>query len=158
MSELLEPTNVSVDVENDVVVFRVGRAKARFSYSSAFMIAQEMRLAAGVAGRAAGIPIEERQDLKRQPSQKEVRPVDTPDALDASEAGALRWRVTIQGELVCLQIGSLVARWEAGPAMQIAAWFREGGRQAKRWAGDSSKTLRLAGILTDAAENTRLTH
>jgi len=152
VSELLEPTAVSVDVENDIVVFRVGRATARFSYSSAFMIAQEMRLAASVAGRAAGIPLEERQELKRQPSQKEVRPVDTPDA----GAGALRWIVTIQGELVCLQIGSLVARWEAAPAMQIAAWFREGGRQAKRWAGDSSRTLRLAGILTDANENARL--
>lgn len=152
MSELLEPTNVSVDVENDIVVFRVGHATARFSYSSAFMIAQEMRLAAGVAGRAAGIPLEDRQELKRVPAQKEVRPVDTPD----KGAGGLRWLVTNQGVLVCLQIGDLVARWEAAPAMQIAAWFREGGRQAKRWAGDSSRTLRLAGILTDANENARL--
>ncbi len=152
MSELLEPMQVSVDVENDIVVFRVGHATARFSYSSAFMIAQQMRLAASVAGRAAGIPLEERKALKRQPAQKEVRPVDTP----AAGARELRWAVTNQGELVCLQIGSLLARWEAPAAMNIAAWFREGGRQAKRWAGDSSKTLRLAGILTDANANARL--
>ncbi len=152
MSELLQQTQVSVDVENDIVVFRVGRAVARFSYTTAFMIAQQLRLAAGVAGRTAGIPLAERQALKRKPAGEAIQPVDIPDH-DQSD---LRWSVTNQGELVCLRIGDLIARWEAGPAMHIAAWFREGGRQAKQWAGDTSKTLRVAGILTDANENARL--
>ncbi len=154
MSELLEPTSVSVDVENDIVVFRVGQATARFSYSSAFMIAQQMRLATGVAARTAGATLEQRRALKRQPAADHVRPVDQP----AVPSGDLRWKVTNEGELVCLQIGDLIARWEAPAAGQIASWFREGGRQAKRWAGDTSKTMRVAGILTDAGENRRLGH
>ena len=55
MSELFESTGVSVDVENDVVVLRVGDKMARFSYTSAFMVAQRMRLVSNVAGRIAGV-------------------------------------------------------------------------------------------------------
>ena len=57
---------------------------------------------------------------------------------------------------VAVRLGEVTARWEAPATLTIAGWIREGGRQAKRWAGDTSKTLRLAGILTDAEENRRL--
>ena len=152
MTELLKREDVSVDVENDVVVFRVGLNVARFSYTSAFMIAQQLRLMAGLAARIAGATLEQRRAIKRQPDEDAVRTVSGPKI----PSGDLRWRVWNEGELVALQIGDLVARWEAPAAGTIASWFREGGRQAKAWAGDTSKTLRLAGILTDASENARL--
>lgn len=152
MSELLEPTAVSIDVENDVVVFRVGPNLARFSYTSAFMIAQQLRLFSGLAARIAGATLEQRRELKRQPVEDNVRSISQPNI----PSGDSRWRVWNEGELVLLQIGDLVARWEAPAAGTIASWFREGGRQAKAWAGDTSKTMRLAGILTDAEENRRL--
>lgn len=152
MSELLEPTAVSIDVENDVVVFRVGSNLARFSYTSAFMIAQQLRLFSGLAARIAGATLEQRREIKRQPDEDNVRSISQPNL----PRGDSRWRVSNEGELVVLQIGDLVARWEAPAAGTIASWFREGGRQAKAWAGDTSKTMRLAGILTDANENARL--
>lgn len=152
MSELLEPTAVSVDVENDVVVFRVGSNKARFSYTTAFIIAQQLRLFSGLAARIAGATLEQRREIKHQPTEDDVHSVKASNA----PSGDSRWRVWNEGEIVALQIGDLVARWEAPAAGTIASWFREGGRQAKVWAGDTSKTMRLAGILTDASENRRL--
>lgn len=154
VSELLKREDVSVDVENDVVVFRVGSNIARFSYTSAFMIAQQLRLAAGMAARIAGATLEQRRAIKRQPIEDDVRSIDAGNV----PSGDLRWRVWTEGELVSFQIGDIVARWESPAAGTIAGWFREGGRQAKNWAGDTSKTMRLAGILTDAGENRRLGH
>ena len=52
---------VSVDVENDVVVFRVGSNLARFSYTTAFMIAQQLRLFSGLAARIAGATLDSRR-------------------------------------------------------------------------------------------------
>jgi hypothetical protein len=148
VSELLQRENVIVDVENDVVVFRVSNLVARFSYQTAFQIAQRLRLAAGVAARIAGVSQEDRGDMKRQ---------DAPESFfadvrldDAGLNGGIRWNVWNDGELVAFQFGDQIARWEAPAAMTIASWFRQRGREGKAWAGDTSRTLSVAGILTDA--------
>ena len=154
MSELLKREDLSVDVEDDVVVFRVADHLARFSYPTAFMIAQRLRLSAGVAARVAGVTPGERRDMKRQTAPEELFADVQIDTVNG--APALRWNAWSEGELVAFQFGQTIARWEADKAMIVAAWFREGGRQAKHNAGDTSQTIRLAGILTDANENARL--
>ena len=155
MSELLQRENVSVDVERDVVLFKVGKYNATFHYVTAFQIAQRLRLAANVAGRAAGIPGPDRGNQKRQ-----VVGEDHFAGSKLSEAGRLdggyKWDVSTDGSLVVFQVADLIAKWEAPAAMEIAAWFREAGRRGKRWAGDTSKTISVAGILTDANANARL--
>lgn len=154
MSELLRRENVSVDVDNDVVVFRVSDQVVRFSYYTAFRIAQRLRLSAGVAARTAGVNREERSDMKRQEAPEsflaDVR-VDEPHKLNGGPA----WDAWAEGELVAFQFDGMIARWEADAAMTIAAWFREGGKQAKAWAGDTSQILNVSGILTDASANAR---
>ena len=151
MSELLKRENVAVDVEDEVVVFYCAGNPSRFSYDTAFDVAQRLRLAANVAARMAGVSKEERGDLKRQ---------DAPEELFADvrlETGKLEngvaWNVWTEGELVAFQIGEVIAKWEAPAAMTIASWFREGGRQAKSNSGNRVKTLRIAGVLTDANLN-----
>ena len=152
MSEILARTGVSVDADDDIVVLRVGKMKARMSYTLAFQIAQRMRLCGGVAARIAGVNALDRFKLKRQADEANLRPIDNGDAPDNGKP----WDVWYEGELVGVRLKGVIARWEAPAALTIAGWLREGGRQAKRWAGDTSKTHRYAGILTDAAENDRL--
>ena len=152
MSQLFERTGVSVDADDDIVVLRVGKMKARMSYTLAFQIAQRMRLHGGVAARIAGATPKERFALKRQADEANLQPIAVGEVLDKSKP----WDVWHEGELVCIRLKAVVARWEAPAALTIAGWIREGGRQAKRWAGDTSKTHRFAGILTDANENERL--
>jgi hypothetical protein len=155
VSDLLQRENVSVDVERGVVLFKVGKYNATFHYVTAFQIAQRLRLAANVAGRAAGIPGAERGQQKRQ-----VIGADHFAGSKLSEDGRLeggaKWDVWSEGALVVFQVADLIAKWEAPAAMEIAAWFREAGRRGKRWAGDTSRTISVAGTLTDANANARL--
>jgi len=155
VSEVLKREDLSVDVEFDVVVFRVADHLARFSYPTAFMIAQRLRLSAGVAARVAGVTQEERRDMKRQDAPHELNAGVQITNLSNGKP-ELRWDAWPEGALVAFQFGNTTARWEADKAMIVAAWFREGGRQAKHNAGDTSQTIRVAGILTDANENARL--
>lgn len=153
MAELLQKEEVTLDSENDIVVFRVGGSVARFSYTSAFMIAQELRLCGNVAARIAGIPAAERRDMKRAPpGLEDVRAV----GLEIGPLDDSRWKAWNEGALVAFRVRDWTARWEAPAAMTIAGWFRLRAREGKDWAGDTSKTLRLAGILTDANANARL--
>jgi hypothetical protein len=68
----------------------------------------------------------------------------------------LLWNAWSEGSLVAFQVGDLVARWEPPAALQIAAWFRQAGSQAKACAGDTGRTLSIAGTLTDANANANL--
>ncbi len=145
-------TDVSVDDDDDIVVLRVGKMKARMSYTLAFQIAQHMRLHGGVAARIAGLNPKERFVLKREADESNLRPVGNGEARDNDKP----WDVWHEGELVCLRLKEVTARWEAPAALTIAGWIRVAGRHAKRWAGDTSRTRRYAGILTDASENARL--
>ena len=152
MSEIFERTGVSVDADDDIVVLRVGKMKARMSYTLAFQISQRMRLHGGVAARLAGMNARDRFKLKREADEANLQPIEGGEVLDNGKP----WDVWHEGELVYIRLKAVIARWEAPAALTIAGWIREGGRQAKRWAGDTSKTHRYAGILTDAAENDRL--
>ena len=152
MSELFERTGVSVDADDDIVVLRVGKMKARMSYTLAFQIAQRMRLHGGVAARIAGATPKERFALKRQADEANLQPIGNIEVQDNGKP----WDVWHEGELVCIRLKAVIARWEAPAALTIAGWIRAKGRDAKRWAGDTSRTHRYAGILTDANENARL--
>jgi hypothetical protein len=152
VSELFARTGVSVDADDDIVVLRVGSMKARFSYTTAFRIAQRMRLHGGVAARAAGVNPVDRDILKRKADETNLRPVKGGDA----RKNDAPWDVWNEGELVAVRLKTVIARWEAPAALTIAGWIRVAGRQAKHWAGDTSRTRRFAGILTDANENARL--
>jgi hypothetical protein len=155
VSELAQREDVSVATDDDVVVFTVGKHAARFSYHSAFLIAQRLRLSANVAGRLSGCTRQEVTDMKRQPVHPEqVSEVILDDGHGAH--GNHPWEVRAEGELVVFQISDQIIQWSAPAAMEIAAWFREAGKQAKRWAGDTSRTLNIAGILTDANANASL--
>jgi hypothetical protein len=149
---LFQREDVAVDVQRDVVVFKVGPHTARFAYETAFVVAQRLRLSANVAARTAGVAKGERADLKRQ----RVDPDQFAES-HAIEGGRLdfgfQWNVWTEGELVAFQFGNEIARWDAPSAMTIATWFREGGRQAKAWAGDTSRRLNIAGVLSDASRN-----
>lgn len=152
MSAVFKRRDVSVDAQRDVVVFQVSGKTARFAYKTAFIVAQRLRLAANVAARTAGIAKGERAQLKRgkiDPDQFADMTIDSAGCLE----GGFAWNVWSEGEVVAFQFGNEIARWDAPAAMTIATWFREGGRQAKAWAGDTSKSLNIAGILTDASLN-----
>jgi hypothetical protein len=155
VSEVLQREGVSVTTDHDVVIFNVGKHGARFSYHSAFLIAQRLRLASSVAGRAAGISREEIGEMKRQPiDAPQFNEVVLDDGLGVHSGFA--WRVWYEGELVVFQISDLIIRWEAPSALQIATWFRQAGTKAKAAAGDRSRTLNIAGTLTDANANANL--
>ncbi len=152
MSEVFARTGVSVDADDDIVVLRVGKMKARMSYTLAFQIAQRMRLHGGVAARVAGATPVERFHLKRKADELNLKPVGNGEARQNDKP----WDVWTEGQLVCVRLKEVIARWEAPAALTIAGWIRVAGRQAKHWAGDTSRTRRFAGILTDANENARL--
>jgi len=157
---VLSPERVRVSAENDVVVLQVGRAQARFSYNTAAMIAQGMRLAANQAAMVGKARPDERQAMRA------ALPLGTHEAMlnaKASEerratntaTASMRWSTGVMGELVTFDLGNVHMEFEPETAYQISHWLRIQARVAKLWSGDTGRTMRVSGTLTDAEQNYR---
>ena len=148
---------VVVSDENDIVTVKIGRATARFSYQTAFRLAQHMRLNAKCAMRVSGIDVKEHRSITARAIEKlQTRLSRVRRA--SRERPNLNYEVTSVGESVHLQIGNIGIDMDHDAALEIAGWIREHGRKAKRWAGDTGKSLSIVGHLSDAEENYRLGH
>lgn len=157
--DLLRREHLSVETENDIVIFTARRAVARFSYGTAAAIAQGLRLAGGFVLRMAHVPAVERSEMKRElPDAAVEAALAAPPFHDErrnTTSPGTRWAVQIEGSLVLFVIGNVTIKMEADTALTVGAWMRVRAREAKRWAGDTGKTIRARGVLTDAAANYR---
>jgi hypothetical protein len=59
--------------------------------------------------------------------------------------------VRVEGTTVVMTIGAKAVRMEYDVALKLAAFLRNGGRMAKRNAGDQSRTFTVFADLTDAS-------
>lgn len=58
--------------------------------------------------------------------------------------------VTVEGQLVVLQIGNATMKMEYETAIQLSTWLRVRGKEAKRIAGDTARHWTVIGRLSDA--------
>ncbi len=58
-----------------------------------------------------------------------------------------RISVQTEGELVVLELGNVVVKFDHPTALQLAAWLRAQGQVAKRRAGDFSQHWNVIGTL-----------
>jgi len=152
VTDVLQRQVVAVNADGDRVVLAIGRHAMRFGYNTGFEIAQALRMAGKFAARVAGARPDERRAMAG--ADGEV-PNAAGDSLAAKDMAGSPWSVRVEGERVALTIGNV--RFAAAPqdALTIAGWVRTKSKEAKRNAGDRSRTVRVRGTLTDAAENYR---
>lgn len=157
--DLLRPQQFSVTTENDIVIFAAGSGVARFSYTTAAAIGQGLRVAGGAALRNEGVKPLERAAMKRDlPDAAAEAALAAPpmhdDRRNTASPGT-RWAVVVEGAIVRFNIGNVSIAMEANTALTLGNWLRVRAREAKLWAGDTARVIRMSGILTDAAENYR---
>jgi hypothetical protein len=65
------------------------------------------------------------------------------------------YRVWSEGSLVKIQFGDIPITMEYSVALELAQFLRISGKQSKANAGDTSRTIRALGMLTDAETDER---
>lgn len=148
MSELLQRMRIDVAADNDVVVLSVGHASLRFGYPTAFKIAQGLRVAGKHAMRNAGIPVNTHRAVGDFDTNLPAAPLHPEYRRTAEPLAGQPWRVDVENTRVALHIGNTALRVDHDAALQMATWLRMRAKEAKRWAGDTSRTMRIAGTLT----------
>ncbi len=63
-----------------------------------------------------------------------------------------RLAVAAEGELVVMHLGNVEVKLPYETALLLSQWLRVRAKQAKRFAGDTSRHWSAVGVITDANE------
>lgn len=151
MGELLTKQRIAVNTDLDRVVLSVARTAYPMPYAAANKIAAGMRLASKRAMRISGEPVRNWRAISRveyYPEIKEIAPLRRMTLTRQFD-----WSVQVDGERVILILGNCQAGFHFHDALKVSQWLKHAARQAKAWAGDSSKSVVSIGYLTDAEDN-----
>lgn len=151
MDELLIKQNIAVETDCDRVVLRVARVSFPMPYADGFKIAAYLRLACKGSMRISGESIKDwrkRSELSYHPDVGEVSPERRTTLTER-----INWLIGVEGELVTMHFGNNIIKLHFSDALRVAAWIKLGAKKAKRWAGDTSKSMTSLARLSDAEEN-----
>lgn len=151
MSALLTNQSVLVETDLDRVIFTFGRVLFPLPYATVFNIASSLKMACKQAMRVTGERLENTDQHMQSDFEiavQEVNPVRRNLPVEKIE-----WGITYNQEIVYLQLGNNILQFHFSDGLKISQWLRSGAAQAKRWAGETGKSMHTNGMLTDAEEN-----
>ena len=100
--------------------------------------------------------IEKKQDSLCVETKRLYKAIETKVANSGQPLKKFNWRVDINGELIYLWFGNVRVGFHFESGFKISQWLRLGAAQAKRFAGDTSKSIHASGRLTDGETNYKL--
>lgn len=151
MTSILKNEKVSVETDCDRVIFAAGRTLFPIPYATAFKMAASLKMACKQAMRITKEPLSEADALMK--SDREIKVNEVSPIKRNLPIQNFEWGVSYCGEMVYMEIGNNEVGFHFSDGLKISQWLRFGGKQAKNWAGDTSRSMHATGILTDAEDN-----
>ena len=145
MSAILQKIDIEVNTDLDRVVLSIGRTSYPMPYAEGFKIAANLSLAARHAMKVSGEPV---SVFEYHPSAEEINPTRR-----TTMTSKFNWSIDVDSEMVLLSLAEDTIKIHCSDAARIAGWLKHGAKKAKRWAGDSSRSMLAVGRLSDAEEN-----
>jgi hypothetical protein len=152
MDDLLLQQNIRVETDHDRVILNIERTSFVIPYAQAFKIAAGLSSGGRECMRLAKEPRAHWRDLLKLDD----------DGIHVDEVSRnlpfkkFDWRVDIHGELLHLWLGDTRVGFHFESGFKLSQWIRLGAAQAKRNAGDTSKSLHASARLTDGELNYKL--
>lgn len=153
MKDLFTFEQVNVRQGLDLVELQLGSNKIRLYYHDAFTICSKLQ------GNATFALRYERNNPKlwEELNAYEHKPITVPLHPRYRRSGLASnvkvYKVSFEGQLVILQFDTLVAKFHYSDIPKLRAHMYRAAKQAKRWAGDSSRQWNIFARLTDAEDN-----
>lgn len=99
--------------------------------------------------------IRELEKYEKEPITEPLSPVYRRSGLATNVES---WKVTYENQLVVMRFNDQFFKMHYVDAIVLHAWLGRAAKQAKRWAGDSSRQWRLFARLTDAEDNDKFAY
>ncbi len=155
MSDVLLKDHVSVDTLCDLVILRLGTNELKIPYQTGFEVVNALRMACKLTMRHEGVQIPDWRKVLDTVRTELPKVVSLhPQFRRSLEAANVRtWSIKWEGSLVILVFNDLTCKMHYSDGLRLHLMLRAGANNAKRWAGDTSKAMRMTAFLNDAEEN-----
>lgn len=152
---ILTVDHVSVGNLYDLVILRLGTNKLRMPYQTSFEVINGMRMASKLAMRHEGVQAPKwREVLKSVQGMIPKTQALHPQYRRSMEPSNVKqWSIKWEGSLVVLHFDELTCKMHYSDALRLHAMLRAAAHNAKRWAGDTGRAMRMTAYLNDAEEN-----
>jgi hypothetical protein len=155
MDDLLTKQDIRVETDLDRVIIWFGKAHFVLPYAQAFKISAGISSAGRECMRLAKEPRAHWRDLLLLDDDG-VNVRETRVENSGQPIRPFGWRVDISGEMIHLWFGNVRVGFHFESGFKISQWLRLGAAQAKRFAGDTSRSIHASGRLTDGETNYKL--
>lgn len=151
MRGLFTQENMQVGEALDIVQWTLRDRKVRLYYPTAIKMAAQIRVFAKAAVAAAGGNPKLWREIAKYEAEEPLTPLN-PEYRRSGFLSNLKHIpvVTLEGELVSVQLDDLVARFHCTDALRVQAMLTRSARCAKRWAGDGAREFILTARLHNA--------
>lgn len=153
MGVILTQHQMSVKQGMDLVQLNLDDRSILLYYQTTFDICMKIRGLATFALRYERNPpalMHELEKYEQEPSNVPLSPVFRRSGLMTNVD---TWGVYQEDQLVVLVFNDLHVKMHYVDAVMVHAWLGKAAKEAKRWAGDSSRQFRVFAKLTDAEAN-----
>ena len=157
MGVILEKLQFGADDNQDMVDMRLGTLRPRMPYQNAFDLVLRLQLGCKMAARADRQAATFVQDMEGELESLEDCPPAHRGFRRSILGGNVRvYEVRARGTLVCIQFDDEIIEMEYEDGIRFHRMLHRAARRAKAWAGDTGRSRRMLGNLTDAEEDDRL--
>ncbi len=149
---------MSVKQGMDLIQLNLGDRSVLLYYHTVLDICMKIRGLATFALRYERNPptlIRELEKYEKEPITEPLSPVYRRSGLATNVES---WKVTYENQLVVMRFNDQFFKMHYVDAIVLHAWLGRAAKQAKRWAGDSSRQWRLFARLTDAEDNDKFAY
>ena len=156
MSDLFRQRQCGAAQRCDVVDLKFGSYNAVLYYQSTFKIASAILMAAKLAGRHEGVELRKWLDFVRTEHFNPVKPTHFEYRRSGITPNVHAWDVAFEGNLVVIKLDDTTIKLHFADAFELYTMLRLAAKDAKAWAGDTSRYWNTRAMLTDAEDDDKI--
>ena len=155
-NQLLKPTQMGANDDQDMVVIRLGELKPRIPYQNALELMQSLRLGCMEAARYDRAPAKFWRELEDEDPRIDIPKVHRGFRRSMLAPNVSLWKVEVTPPLVRLLFDGRGKEFGYEDGIKLHILIRKAALRAKAWAGDTNTYSRMLGMLTNAEDDYRL--
>ncbi len=158
MSEVLTQQKCAAGAAYDMVGLKFGAQEFLLYYQTAFNLAAGVLMSAKLAARYEGVHPSEWSDAAKIVQQAPFEPLHREYRRTGAIPNFEKWSVAFEENLVVIKFDRATIKMHYSNAFELYGWIRTAAKNAKRWAGDTSRQWTTRASLRDAEENDKFVY
>ena len=158
MGEVLTKQTCAAGAKYDMVGLKFGTQRFLLYYQIAFELAAGVLMASKMAARYEGVHPSKWSEFVNTIQQSPIAPLHRGYRRSDATPNFKDWSVAFERNLVVFKFDQETIKMHYSEAFEMYGWIRTAAKNAKHWAGDTSRQWTTRANLVDAETNDKFVY